>query len=527
MIDLLDTAWISRLWTYQEFLLSSNPIFVCGQHHLPWPQMARAMLFLRETVDRYGTQPSRWVNLIISKHSMLPAQEASDLANYWIFILRISSVYWALVYSFVPLLLTLFFITIWIFFYDTGLRLGHGLTKPALYILIAFVSFLALCAAVLARCLHRYRYWCVNPGPTGDDFLVELYTRRAKDPKDMAYGAWAVLKRKGGAMGMPNSSSGVGDVYRAFTRYFVKTMGSSEIVLLAAARGYTGQPSWVPDLGGREAHGWWECLRRQMGGRDRRVGGGNRLERYEGGLEHRFTMSGGIQVLSMRAVRMHDIKGVYAFKTTSAKYVEAEVPLHLHNLDVFRKLGEQYLHDYRSNTNRPNATALTTAEISTWTSFMRALLHSDVPSATSLLLQILNPQPHTSIFSTLWPRLTPHPPTLSQTHLQICNQLSHQKITAFATTPHPYAPIRTLNTISRRPTIAWSGPHAFSPTGRCSADVKAGDQIILLEDISQPIVVRRIPGRSKRKVQIVSLADYKEGIPEGCEFEEEGWWDVH
>ncbi|KAK3208314.1 hypothetical protein GRF29_77g352807 [Pseudopithomyces chartarum] len=207
MIDLLDTAWISRLWTYQEFLLSSNPIFVCGQHHLPWPQMARAMLFLRETVDRYGTQSSRWVNLIISKHSMLPAQEASDLANYWTFILRISSVYWALVYSFVPLLLTLFFITIWIFFYDTGLRLGHGLTKPALYILIAFVSFLALCAAVLARCLHRYRYWCVNPGPTGDDFLVELYTRRAKDPKDMAYGAWAVLKRKGGAMGTEHEGS--------------------------------------------------------------------------------------------------------------------------------------------------------------------------------------------------------------------------------------------------------------------------------------------------------------------------------
>jgi hypothetical protein len=228
----------------------------------------------------------------------------------------------------------------------------------------------------------------------------------------------------------------------------------------------------------------------------------------------------GRRVLRVRAAWMHDITGVYGLKSTTPSYIESELPLHLYNLSIIRKLGNHFLTDYLHAVKTSNPTTLSVSEISTWTSFMRKILCSDPTRASHLLTKMLKPRSNTSIFSK---RLT----TLSQTHIQITNHLSRQKITTFTSTPHPYAPARTSHIVPRRPKLAFSGPHTFSPTGRCSADVKAGDQIILLEDISQPLVVRRIPGGSEREVQIVSLVDYKEGIPEGCEFEEAGWWDVH
>lgn len=46
LATLLDAKWLERMWTYQEILLASNPIIVCGDDHLAWPTFAYTVAFL-------------------------------------------------------------------------------------------------------------------------------------------------------------------------------------------------------------------------------------------------------------------------------------------------------------------------------------------------------------------------------------------------------------------------------------------------------------------------------------------------
>jgi hypothetical protein len=54
--QLLDRDWINRVWTYQEILLASNPVVVCGHAHLSWPEFAIGIIFLEYSGINYGTQ---------------------------------------------------------------------------------------------------------------------------------------------------------------------------------------------------------------------------------------------------------------------------------------------------------------------------------------------------------------------------------------------------------------------------------------------------------------------------------------
>lgn len=45
--QLLDREWTRRVWTYQEILLASRPVLVCGESHLPWFCLERSLFFFR------------------------------------------------------------------------------------------------------------------------------------------------------------------------------------------------------------------------------------------------------------------------------------------------------------------------------------------------------------------------------------------------------------------------------------------------------------------------------------------------
>ncbi|CAI6340839.1 unnamed protein product [Periconia digitata] len=44
--SLLDVEWIRRMWTFQEILLASNPILVCGDDHIDWLTFTFGIAFL-------------------------------------------------------------------------------------------------------------------------------------------------------------------------------------------------------------------------------------------------------------------------------------------------------------------------------------------------------------------------------------------------------------------------------------------------------------------------------------------------
>jgi len=51
--ELLNKEWIKRLWKYQEILLASDPVIVCGHSHLPWPELALGIMFLEYSGINY------------------------------------------------------------------------------------------------------------------------------------------------------------------------------------------------------------------------------------------------------------------------------------------------------------------------------------------------------------------------------------------------------------------------------------------------------------------------------------------
>lgn len=86
LIALLDNVWLTRMWTYQEILLASNPILVLGNTHLQWSILERAIIFLQYSGVCGRLQPrlnrilETWTELVLSR-DRLHAVEATSIDN--------------------------------------------------------------------------------------------------------------------------------------------------------------------------------------------------------------------------------------------------------------------------------------------------------------------------------------------------------------------------------------------------------------------------------------------------------------
>lgn len=45
----LDQEWIRRAWTFQEIMLASNPILICGNAAIGWRQLQEGLGFVNDT----------------------------------------------------------------------------------------------------------------------------------------------------------------------------------------------------------------------------------------------------------------------------------------------------------------------------------------------------------------------------------------------------------------------------------------------------------------------------------------------
>ncbi|KAH7117742.1 hypothetical protein B0J11DRAFT_583136 [Dendryphion nanum] len=105
--------------------------------------------------------------------------------------------------------------------------------------------------------LERKYGFDVRASTLSRQLLDGMYGRHARDPKDMAFGMWAVLKRFSDHQ-LPEAdyTDDIGSIYRTFASIWITTFRSLDPLFLAAAKGVHGQPSWVPDLAGYGRHTW-------------------------------------------------------------------------------------------------------------------------------------------------------------------------------------------------------------------------------------------------------------------------------
>lgn len=492
--ELFSVPWVSRLWTYQEFLLSSSPMFVCGPRSIHWIQMARAMLFLRQAMDHVQSCHSRWLDMMISKE-MLDASdenhtESTRLQVYWNFTQKFRFVYRILKLKwFVWVGL---FALIWIEPLFTFSKTTEMTSYLKHIFWIGFGGFSVVYFIVRVACC--WRRWDIQVWKLGDNLLSELSRRKATDPKDMAYGAWAVLERKGGSMTIPAPSLDTGDIYRAFTQYFLETTTSLDVLLLAAAQNYAGQPSWVPNIAGHVSHHWWPAIEEQVKGK------GNWLKpmkpRQKVGADRHFQLLQDGKTLRVHASCMPLISCLYVFKPTDDVYDASQRDLHLDNLETLITLGFQYVRNHWNDINdKTHAIDASAESISEWAAFMQRNLKSSRITTRKLLRWI---QRHDSKFQLLGRLHRVKGRNLMETHIRICNWLSLQKTTGFSTSMGSVVlggePMYTIHNLQ----------------GRCSSDVQVGDEIFKLTEGGQMLIVRRMPGLDPENVKIVSLMEYRE-----------------
>src|SRR5258708_3256324 len=70
--DILEREWIRRIWAFQEILLASNPVIVCGAKHLPWSRFTLSIIFINSTENIssfFSTTPSTlsWRGILFSR----------------------------------------------------------------------------------------------------------------------------------------------------------------------------------------------------------------------------------------------------------------------------------------------------------------------------------------------------------------------------------------------------------------------------------------------------------------------------
>jgi hypothetical protein len=120
-----------------------------------------------------------------------------------------------------------------------GIMFGLILITVVLFVPFSFKSILSVNSQISPK---------TSTTSTTDAMTTDLYTRKATNPKDMAFGMWVMLERKAARVfETPTYTQEVGDVYRIFTSHVAQVTNPTDVLIFAAARSYTGQPSWVPD----------------------------------------------------------------------------------------------------------------------------------------------------------------------------------------------------------------------------------------------------------------------------------------
>ncbi|KAF7512785.1 hypothetical protein GJ744_000352 [Endocarpon pusillum] len=487
--DLLSKDWITRLWTYQEILLASNPIVVCGDWHVPWSSFERSVLFLDNiSLDLHGMIMS-WTSVALSRERLqklslaYSGSEASALETYILFVKKIMNVrYW-----YFPIIC--FFILLGApgIIYD--IFVAVSLNKPKIKFFIFILLVLPVCFGIYVIALvsqSRLKYEKLIK----EGFIFGLYYRTATNPKDMAYGMWAILGRGGVAnLPTPNYSRDTGDIYRILTVHLAQMTRSLDLLLLAAAQGVHGQPSWVPDWSAHKKQKWGN-----LGKLPPTDEHGNHLTNNSVSWEvmprvkptAHFEIDETQTILTIRARHIGDISKCLRFQRTSNDFHESEREIHIENLRLMllcasgqlRKLvrtsfsrhiinedwSPKYLLEIFRTDVRSALSERNPQHIESWHSFCIKNCDKDPSRIISLLFN------NQDIFSI---------------QIAMCNVLAEeQRILFYAQKPDK------------------SGRGVF---GTCSRNVQVNDQILRFEGVPQLLVVRPQHG-ARRSVGIISPA---------------------
>lgn len=285
LVGFLDQPWVHRIWTYQELMLSTTPVIVCGQTTLPWWRFAMSILFL-SSLTRIGTLATSlrsWRTLVVDRHAFQPSAYQhpvwadtvlTDLVQYRQFVGNIATIFNRADISVIIGFLSLLILTIAV----TPLSIPFGISRVRYWFLGLLVLgilplwMLYALSSNLSHAVQRPRQFPTfkpyskhlpEDLSTRNTLLSALWARECKEHKDFNFGIRSLMQALSSeTLPQLDYASPLGDVYRDLTIQLLRLTGSAEILLAAMKSNVAGQPSWTVDWSRRgplRIHKkWWD-----------------------------------------------------------------------------------------------------------------------------------------------------------------------------------------------------------------------------------------------------------------------------
>ncbi|CAN9419581.1 unnamed protein product [Alternaria alternata] len=213
VIYVLDRPWRGRVWTYQEILLASHPVVVCGSEHVKWSDLEWALLLLRSTSGpNFPKVIITWESIAFDRGKISSAvrpaepnvlhslQEHEEIVRKVLAARRTLKIAWV---CFVLACLTAALLVGIVGTCSTEIpelginfRFDYGTELVYMILTVGAIPGTVLYAWIEVR--DFFNPFRRDLDDTGSDSLVgALYQRAATNPRDMAYGIWAILPKLG------------------------------------------------------------------------------------------------------------------------------------------------------------------------------------------------------------------------------------------------------------------------------------------------------------------------------------------
>lgn len=281
---ILDRPWIRRVWTYQEIMLSLNPIIICGSTALTWDKLAASVIYLDSTMHKLSTYAEdtlpdgvlfrslrKWLTLIVGRHllqSSLYESQSLDIVgqldpvSYRGFVQDVAT------HSTHIEGATLLFATILLSFGLVALFLAAGNTSTGVYgyglnplwsctliymLLLAFMIYNRQLSHTVSRPRKEWKIdWLTAGGSTEQvlhkSLLSAIWDRQCKESRDYNFGIRnlvQVLSHE--PLATLDYSADLGHVYKDLTINLLRFCSSFNILVAMMKNRVHGQPSWVVD----------------------------------------------------------------------------------------------------------------------------------------------------------------------------------------------------------------------------------------------------------------------------------------
>lgn len=275
--SILSRSWVLRAWTYQELLLATNPVIICGSKSISWDRFIRGLAAIQRWPNKYR---NNWSVVTIIPYLICKSMQQSDsqslspqdifgwlnLHYQWLDIRlknrKISREPYQIPRFFAipagPAAFVAMLVGISVYITRYSVPAWSKILVPIIFLLVTLLWIVPffLTAQSLEYCL-KTGSTPTRTGMRAVGVLTALRTRQATQPEDRSFSLYGILGFKGAQLTPPSITKPIDVIYLDLFEDLLRHDPIYEFALLNSCYlQSTDGPSWVPNWRIVEKHDW-------------------------------------------------------------------------------------------------------------------------------------------------------------------------------------------------------------------------------------------------------------------------------